>query len=372
MTDGHSVSAIIGYMRNKKGFFRNYNNLLNQILPLYENVDNILKADFLLTWNDLVSPNREIVQLAKEFKKPSFIIEHGMKAVSDYQKDLQDVRFNMGGKPFTADHMFLWGDKSKEIMIESGVSSDKISVVGSPIIYNYEYVYSCGSETKTVPFNAGLSIIDPETERKWELQEGIISLPQIDRDERGNPAGNLITFFPYHDWTEQGLENTKEIWDKIKHLPNIVVAASSSYQNHKPENPFLDLLKVEPYEERIKKIICSDIRRPGNIDFVKNILRRSKLIITTIPGTINGIAWCMDVPILSPKIDWNWRYKGKPIFDICDADYSCELDDIEINIHNILKDDTKENERLKYAKYYMGIDKGNPIENIRSFIDDYS
>ena len=353
-----------------KGFFRNYNNCLNHLLPLYEQSDNLLDCDFLLTWNDLVSPNKEIVRLAKKHNKPAIVLEHGMKAVSDYQKGLKDTVLNMGGKPFTGDHIMVWGDKSKEIMIESGLDASQVTTVGSPIIYDYDYRYqSEDGDIKTVPFNAGVTIIDPTTKNKWELLDCAISLPEVDRNQYGDPEGGLIVFLPYHDWRMEGVKNTKMIWDKIKYLPNVIVAASSEYQNTKEENPFLDILKIEYYNERIQKIICSDIRKPSNMDLIKGLFRRAKLVITTIPGTINGIAWAMDVPILTPKIDWNWRSKGKVVHDVWPADYTCDLKDIEMTIHNILAEDTKKEERLKYANYFMGIDKGNPIDNMRKCIE---
>jgi hypothetical protein len=355
----------------KKGFFRNYNNTLTHLMPLYEKVDNLLKADFLLTWNDLVSPNKENVGLAKKHGKPSFIIEHGMKAVSDYEKGLSDTLLNMGGKPFIADHMMTWGDKSREIMIESGVPENKVTAVGSPIIHDYLYKYrSQSGEEKVVPFNAGLTVIDPMTKNEWELVDCTVELPQIDRDAAGNPDGNLIIFMPYHDWRMEGIKKTQEIWDKIKDYPNVLVAASSAYQNDLPENPFRDLLKIKDYNERIQRILTSDIRKPSNMDLVKGLFRRAKLVITTIPGTINGVAWAMDVPVLTPLIDWHWEREGKTVYDVWPADYQCDLEDIVPMMDSILKNDTKAKDRLKYAKYFMGIDKGNPVENMRRVIEN--
>lgn len=355
----------------KKGFFRNYNNILTHLMPTYQKTDNLLLADFLLTWNDLVSPNKETVRLAQKHGIPALIMEHGMKAVSDYQADLQDIAFNMGGKPFVADHIMVWGDKSKEIMLEAGTPEDKVTVVGSPIIrdFNYRYTSNTGLE-RTVPFNGGASIIEPDLKITWELQDCTISIPQQDKDENGNPSGNLVIFLPYHDWRKVGIEQTQLIWDQIKDFPNVLVAASSSYQNEKPENPFLDLIHIKNYNERIEKIICSDIRKPSNMDLIKNLFRRAKLIVTTIPGTINGVAWAMDVPILVPRIDWHWRSKNKVVYDIWDADYQCDLSDLVPTMESILKKDTKKEQRLHYAKYFMGIDKGNPIENMRNVIEE--
>jgi hypothetical protein len=348
-----------------KGMFRNFNGILTHLIPLYEKTDNLLLSDFFLTWNDLVSPNKENVRLAQKHNIPAIIIEHGMKAVSDYEKGLKDTSLNMGGCKLIADHIMTWGDKSKEIMIESGASPDKVTTVGSPIIFDYQYNYiSLDGEKKKVPFNAGLKVIDPETKNEWTLVDGERSLPTSDKN------GNLILFMPYHDWTKKGIEKTTLIWEKIKHIPNIFVAASSAYQNELPENPFLELLKEKNYNKRIQKIITSDIRKPTNVDLVKNLFKRAKLVITAIPGTVNGIAWAMDVPTLVPEIEWGWVKNGKRILDIWPADYSCKLDNIDRKVEDILKDDTKEKDRLHYAKYFMGIDKGNPIENMKKCIDN--
>jgi hypothetical protein len=356
----------------KKGFFRNYNNTITHLMPLYERVDNLLKADFMLTWNDLVPPNRENVRLGQKHDIPSLIIEHGMKAVSDYEKGLEDTVLKMGGKPFVSDHMMTWGDKSREIMLEAGVPESNVTTVGSPIIRDYLYKYrdQDGNE-KVVPFNAGGIVIDPETKSRWELIDCTVSLPQIDRDASGNPDGNLIIFLPYHDWRMEGIEKTQMIWDQIKDYPNVLVAASTAYQNEKEENPFKELLAEKDYNKRIEKIICSDIRKPSNMDLVKGLFKRAKLVITTIPGTINGVAWAMDLPIIVPKIDWNWKRDGKVIHDIWPADYSCDVADLVHTMDSVLKNDNKAQDRLKYAKYFMGIDKGNPIDNMRKVIDSF-
>ena len=351
----------------RTGYFRNFNGTLNHLIPLYKQTDNLLKSEFIVTWNDLVQPEKELVELAKEFNKPSFVVEHGMKAVSDYEKGLEDTYNKMGGKPFIADHMMVWGQKSKDIMIEAGTPEDKITVVGSPIIKDFSYRYSSNKgEIKEVPFNAGPLVVDPENDMEWELLDCGISIPRNEKDSKGQ----LIVFMPFHDWKEEGVIKTQKIWDKIKHMPNVFVAASSAYQNKDPLNPFLDLLKEEDYRKRIQKIMCTDIRKPTNISFVKNLLKKASIVITAIPGTVNGIAWAMDTPILTPNMDWNWVKDGKAVFDIWPADYTCEVDDIESKIESIIKKDTKGKERLEYAKYFMGIDAGNPIDNMRNCIEN--
>jgi len=354
----------------KKGFFRNYNNTLTHLLPLYEQVDNLLLADFLLTWNDLVSPNKENVLLAQKHNVPAIIIEHGMKAVADYEKGLEDIAFKMGGKPFISDHIMTWGDKSRDIMLEAGLDESKVTTVGSPVIRDYFYRYQSEEGMKTVPFNAGDLIIDPTTKTEWHLLDATMEIPRMRRDKDGNPLGKLILFMPYHDWTENGRKQTAAIYEKIKDIPNLLVAASSVYNNQDKDNPFLELMKIEPYSERIKKILCSDIRKPTNIDLIKRLFERATLVITAIPGTVNGIAWAMDVPTLVPRIDWHWRREGNVVYDIHPADYSCELDNLVPTIESILAKDTKTDERLEYAKYFMGIDKGNPVENMRKVIEE--
>lgn len=347
-----------------KVFAKNYNNILNDIIPFYKETSNLLSADVCLTWNDLVNPNKKIVELCKEHGIPSFVVEHGMKAVSDYQKNLKDTHNNMGGKELIADNIMVWGDKSKEIMLDAGVSKDRIHVVGSPIIWDHKYTYSSNNgETKTVPFNAGQTVIDPQTKDEWQL-EGITS--EVPRNEKRS----IIVFFPHHDWTPRAIEKNRLVWEQIKDIPNVFVKLSKPYMNRHENNPFREILDIEDDNERRIKCIGIDTNSPNNLQFIKKLLTKAAMVITAIPGTINGICWSMDVPIIVPQIDWDWKENGKTIYDIWPADYRCKVEELENMVWDVKDNDTLTKERLEYANYFMGLDKGSSSKNIISILDD--
>lgn len=352
---------------SNKLFIQNRANTLNDLLGYYDETTNLLAANALITWNDLVPPQKTIVMKAREFGIPSIIVEHGMKAVSDYQYDLHDIKYNMGGKTAIADNYFLWGNKSKSIMADAGVDPSKLHVIGSPIIWNHEYVYSNGNDTRCIGANFGETVTDPATGVVWNLDGCRSFIPKYD-------GGDIIVFFPPHIATPYYIEKTRIIWDQIKHRNDVFVKLSADYMRDFPDNPFIDLIKMEDASIRREKMIGIDINHVKNLPFIKSLLRRTRLLITAMPGTINGIAWSMGVQTLVPRIDWFWRdNSGEIVYDIHPPDYQCEERGINEAITDILNDgDDRCEMRSIFAEEFMGVNLGNPTTNMRSLIDKIS
>lgn len=345
----------------KVGYFRNYNGILDSIMPFYNKTTNLLKADFYLGWQDVVQPDKRIIELCKEYKIPSLIVEHGMKAVSDYQKDLKDTSNGMGGKELIADKILVWGNKSKQIMLEAGVKENRIEIVGSPIIWKYEYKYKNGDQEKIVEFMAGKYITDPVTKLKWELTAIREYIPSVIKKD-------YVFLFIYHDWTPQGIQRNKEIYDQLKHRDDLFVIMTTNYGNEKPENPFLEIVKM-PNETRSKKAIIN--RTSSSQTMIRNraLLQYAKCVVAVAPGTINGVAWSYDIPTIVPRYDWGWKVKGKTVYDIHKADYECDPLKINEKIEEVWENDTKVEDRKMLAKDFMGTEMGVPRDNIRAILD---
>ena len=350
-------------------FFHNHNNVLNDTLNFYKLTDNLLLADAYITWNDLVDPQKRVIQLAKEYGKPSIVVEHGMKAVSDYQVDMRDIVHNMGGKDMIADIFCCWGNKSQSILLEAGIKQDRIRVIGSPIAWEHDYHYvnkrakKHEASNQIVKFFGGEQIIDPTDGAIWELEGCHSYIPTYDK-------GKIISYFPGHNYDKYTIKQVQKVYDQIKDEPNLFIVLADSYVNSEEDNPFRDIIDMKDDRSRREKAIVLPPGNPKNMMFIKALLKRTKIAITTIPGTINGVCWAMNVPTIVPEIDWHWRdLEGKVIYDIHDADYRCDEDKIKEEIQNVLENDSKGELRTQFAIEFMGIDCGSPTTNLRDIID---
>jgi len=349
-----------------KLFIQNYNNVLNDVQQYYEKTTNLLEAKACVLWNDLVHPQKKIIELAKEHNVPSLVIEHGMKAVTDYQSDLRDISNGMGGKPMIADKILVWGNKSREILLSSNVPKNKIEVIGSPIIWEHNYVYESSGEQRVVKFMGGKHVTDPSTGRNWDLKGCKSFIPQ--REE----GGKIVAYFIHHDYTDYARLQNGRVWDQIKNRDDVFVKLSQPYASKEKDNPFSDLVSIKDERTRREKSIIIPTNLPSNLVFIKSLLRRCAAVVTTNPGTINGICWAMDVPVIVPKIDWHLRdLEGKEIFDVWPGDYTCEVKDLNKTIDEVIKKDTKKEDRKQCAIDFMGVNEGSPTKNIRGILDEF-
>tara|TARA_R100001244_G_scaffold63975_1_gene52992 strand:- start:98 stop:367 length:270 start_codon:yes stop_codon:yes gene_type:complete len=79
----------------------------------------------------------------------------------------------------------------------------------------------------------------------------------------------------------------------------------------------------------------------------------------------------MNVPIITPKIDFGWRdLDDKTIYDLHEADYICDEDKVSATLDGVLSKDTKADIRKSHAIDFMGIELGDPTSNIRKVIDE--
>jgi hypothetical protein len=340
-----------------KIFAEDYNGVLSQVLPFFEVVNNPLKAEKYVTWNDLVQPQERTVRMMKDLGKEVIIVEHGMKAVTDYQVDMRDIRNRCGGRPFIADKICVWGNRSRDIMLEAGIGEDRVFVVGSPNLWDYQYKYTCGEEERILRTFAGIKVKDKSDNKLWEFQGHRSGIPV-------NKERKYIYFFPFHDYNKRGKEDNKRVWDVIKFRSDVIVKLPSGYLSKDDDNPFKELVAL-PQEEFNKRAITTDTRGSFSNEVNKRLLEKAKCLIATAPGSINGYCWAMDVPVITPFIDYGLRsLKGEVIYDLHPADYTCEVEDINEKIEEVLKNDTLKEQRQQCAREFMGTEVGNPRDLI--------
>lgn len=333
------------------------NGIMSCFLPFFERTTNLIEAEKVVVWQDVKTPCKKIVELAKEMNKETIVIEHGMGAVRDYYFNLWNCKYDRKPHQLIADKICVWGSKSKQMLVESGVSEERIRVVGSSILWDYEYRYTHKDRESIIKYYVGKETIDPETHETWTYAGWKAEIPH-------NIKRDLVIFFPHHDNTELPVEANKMTWNQIRERTDLFTKLSEPYIHSDENNPFNDLIFLKE-EERNKRCVVCNVRTARNMEINKRLLERAKCIVSASPGTINGCAWAMDVPVIQPRIDWFDRTRdGDIVYNIREGDYECEPDKINEKIDEVLKEDTKKEARRKAAIEWMGIEEGNPRDNI--------
>jgi hypothetical protein len=84
----------------------------------------------VLVWSEAGFNEQIIIKLAKRFDITTILLQHGL-----YYDTSEAYEFNKfaGIFPLNCDKFVVWGETSKQYVIDSGISDDKMVVLGSPI-----------------------------------------------------------------------------------------------------------------------------------------------------------------------------------------------------------------------------------------------
>lgn len=341
-----------------KVFYKNRSNLLNDFITNVEYEDNLLEADIMLDWNCVLGEQKRNYELAKEYKKPSFVYAHGLMAENDHNSDIIDHLTGQNGKPMIADYHLSWGQGGKDILLDAGLDDKRIKLTGCPVLWQHHYWYKHGDEvTKPLGFRVK-HIIDPNTGNKWELCR------EEHKQVRYDGKGQLVTFMPNHSM--HYIDRTAETFNQIKDFAGIFVKAIPSHADW-PDSPF----KIFDGENRHNRIMFMDPQMPANLHLMHEILKKTKVLVTEVPGTVQLLAWSAGCHVVMPRYDWGVESKksGKKSL-ATKADVECDPDKITETVQSILDgkiDKTKE--MAEMAEYWGGISLGNPtdrmLENVR-------
>jgi len=333
-----------------KVFYKLRSNLLNDLLPRVEYTNNLLEADVFLTWNSVLKEHERNIELAKEYKIPSFVYNHGLMGEHDHDPNVIDHLTGQNGKPMIADYHLSWGQGGKDILLRAGVPKEKIKIVGCPILWQHQYWYKY-KEMVTRPLGFRVDhIVDPVTKEKWELCK------EEHKPVKYDGKGQLITFFPNHSM--HYIKRTWETYDQIKDFENVFIKAVPEHANW-TDSPF----KALDSEDRHKKIMFIDPQIPQNLNLVQEVLKKTKIVVTDVPGTIQLQAWAAGCHVVIPRYDWGVEFK-KDGSMYTEADCVCEPDKVKETIQDILSgkiDKTKEMARM--AELHGALSLGNPTEN---------
>ena len=337
-----------------KVFYNNRSNILNDVIHRIKYESNIIKAQALLTWNCVATTEAKNVALAKEYGIPSFVYDHGLMGYNDHSINVQDGVTKKHGNPMTADYYLAWGQAGVDAL-KGSVPEEKIKVVGCPVIWKNIYTYANHENKELINLGAyqGNIINDPATKKKWEF------ISQKTQRVKSDGKGRIVLFMPNH--SEHFKERTVCTFNQIKDIPNLFVKCTSSMANWQ-DGPF----GVFDGPDRNNKIIFVDPQMPSNLVFIQEILRKTKVIISEVPGTAQLLGWAAGIPVIVPKYDWLMRDNaGNVLYNTTKADIECDPNEVKQTVEKVLSgeiDKTKEMEEM--AEYHGGISLGNPTDNI--------
>lgn len=108
-----------------KILLRDHNNILSDLKPHFELVDEVGDAEVVVVWQDILALELPIVKLAKMLKKPVILIQHGRGAGEDYCPPFDNEMIS--------DKICVWSTSDKEELMGCGIPEKKIEVTGTTI-----------------------------------------------------------------------------------------------------------------------------------------------------------------------------------------------------------------------------------------------
>ena len=332
-----------------KVFFNDHNFVTKEVANGFEQVDNLLEAEALVTWTDITKTERDQIFLAKELGIPSIVIQHGRRAIVDYLPDYEDINSDNTKQKIHADYFCCWGKSDYNDLLKAGYTKDQIKWTGSPLIPNFP-------------------------------------------DDR-NPQ--LITFLSHHDLRQDALIYNHEIHETLldkygetkidvngKKIPIYSMIISTQYDNEKLEEyvcRYKDKIVYESdiNEQELEKKDLTDLSYAKvriNSAHQKawynmaSILLNTKAVISVMPSSFEGLAIAMDIPVVRVKCDWGVRTKDGDIdFEVSEAVESVDIKELIEAIENINPEQRKAS-RKKITASDM-VCEGSAVENIREVIN---
>jgi len=332
-----------------KVFFTDRNFVTREVEKRFESVDNLLEAEALVTWTDITKTEHDQVMLAKELGIPSIVIQHGRRAIVDYLPSYNDINSNNNNKKIEADYFCCWGKSDYDDLLEIGYKKSQIKWTGSPLVPLFP------------------PIRDPK----------------------------LITFLSHHDIRKDALKYNHAIHETLvkkygkkkitildNEFPIYNMILSSAYDNEKLGEYMCQYKKEVVYESDIneRKLKKEDLT---NLTYAKvrinsahqrawynmaSILMNTKVCVSVMPSSFEGLAVVMDIPIVRVKCDWGVRKEGKVDFELNEAVEPTVLSRLIKTIESVDPQQRKTG-RQEIAEQDM-VCEGNAIDNIERVIHE--
>jgi hypothetical protein len=230
---------------NPRIFLTNRGGVMDGIKP-YFLTTSLKKAKIAVLFQDVVGNGLKYATEAKERGIPITVVQHGRGPLLDYLPPI--------GLKLLADKICVWGTRDREVLLQAGIDPESIVLTGSPLF------------------------------------DGL-------KNEKLRHKGINVLFAPAHsvgntDYNDPSSMEIMGILRSIKEI-NILVKLLTTHKNR------------EAYG---KNIILSNSYDSDHIKKCVKAVRRSDILISNQPGTIELIAMYFNVPVIfikvpDPKID---------------------------------------------------------------------
>ena len=112
-------------MANYRVFFKDWNFVLSDVKKNFVTTDDFQDADVVVSWNDILDADREIILTANILGKPTLIMQHGLYSCREY--------ISPHNSPLLANKIMVWGPEEKKKLISGGINENRIVVTGTTL-----------------------------------------------------------------------------------------------------------------------------------------------------------------------------------------------------------------------------------------------
>ena len=297
-----------------------------------EYVEEIVLAKLLLTkysfssiviWSEVGLTEQILIRLAKSFKIPTILIQHGLFYDTPEAYDMNKFQ---GVFPSIVDNYIVWGNLEKEHAIKNGVPSEKIKDLGNP-----QFDQFANSSTKN------------------EKRDFILIATSGSNTEE------------VRGLTVQANEKYKETMKKI-----CKIISKTNKKIIIKLHPSLDDLIIDELKDEIHQEII--IMKTGNIS---SLIRSCDVLIVIDMSSVIMESILCNKPVISVSVK-NWW--GTPSIFSSNSCINTDVNDLENLLVRILKNQIFREELIKngqkFSKYCIS-NHGHASQKILDFISDF-
>lgn len=280
-------------------FCLNYNGILDGVVNLLSKrgllTENYHEADVSLVWQDVRGSEAQYVDIMRNrLNKPVFVMQHGRGATRDY---LPPNSFKFKGSK-----MLVWGQSEKDRMVRAGVPEQDIIITGCPLFKRI--VPKQKKDSTNVTFCPVIS--------SKEEPENMLVHAELKKWEAQKLQDNIRENFPRlkTGWaTENIVMRDDKVW-KREVVPT--VPRGILYQKGLVN---VKLSGVHDANQYMSPLILSHQNQPNHVDVVADLLAKTDVLVCLEEGTMQLMAYALDIPVIVMDIFKYGDYGGVKDYD---------------------------------------------------------
>jgi hypothetical protein len=277
----------------------NYNGVLDGVMSELHRrgqlTDNYHSADICLTWQDVRGDARQFTHLMRNrLKKPVFVMQHGRGATRDY---LPPNSFEA-----KADGYFVWGESEKKRLLKAGVAESRIHVVGCPLFKRL---------VRKQPKD-GINVLYAPVISSKEEPENLLVHLELKKWEANNTQRYLRENFKRlkGGWaTENTIMRGDKVWKReiIPTVPRGIIYSNGLVN--------VKLSSVHDMNQYQSPLIVTRQDDPAHVNVVADVLSKTDVLVCLEEGTMQLMAYAMDIPTICLDIFKYGEYGGVKDYD---------------------------------------------------------